>query len=173
MKRFFLVFLSIIIGFILQTTVFHFISFGGIVPNILLMITACCGFMRGKKEGMYVGIFCGFLIDLFYGGGFLGLYGLLYMLMGYMNGMFHRIFYPEDIKLPIFFVAITDLAYGLISYVFLFLLRTRFEFIGYLREVILPETVYTVLITLLCYRIILFFNNILETDERKSEAKFV
>lgn len=173
MKRVITEILLIVVCFLLQTTVFKSLAFGGIVPNICLMITSCFGFMRGKKEGIFVGFVCGLIIDIFFGGGILGLYAFIYMLMGYLNGMFHRIFYPEDIKLPIFFVGITDLCYGLISYIFLFLLRTRFDFVSYLRQIIFPEIVYTILFTLIFYRLILAINNALEAEERKSEAKFV
>lgn len=172
MKRKITLFFLIIICFVLQTTGFQYVSLGGVVPNILLIVTSCFGFMRGKKEGMYVGFFSGILIDIFYGGGMLGLYALIYMVMGYLNGFFHRIFYPEDIKLPIVFVAVSDGVYCIISYVLLFMLRTRMEFVSYLRKIILPEIVYTILLTLIIYRIILGINNILEKDEKEKEAKF-
>ncbi len=139
---------------------------------MLLIVTSCFGFMRGKKEGMYVGLFSGLLIDVFYGGGMLGLYALLYLVMGYLNGFFHRVFYPEDIKLPIVFVAVSDGVYCIISYVLLFLLRTKMEFFSYLKMIILPEIVYTVLLTLIIYRLILGINNLLEKDEKEKEAKF-
>lgn len=173
MKRALVEILLIVICFLLQTTVFKALAFGGIVPNICLMITSCFGFMKGKKEGIFVGFISGLIIDIYFSGGILGVYAFLYMLMGYLNGMFNRIFYPEDIKLPIFFVGITDLCYGLISYVFMFLLRTRFDFAAYLRQIIFPEIIYTVLFTLIFYRLILAVNNALLAEERKSEAKFV
>lgn len=173
MKRVFTILVLIILGFIAQSTVFKAISFGGIVPNIMLMITSCFGFMRGKTEGMYVGFFTGFTVDVFYGGGILGLYAFLYMLIGYTNGFFHRIFYPEDVKLPIFFIAVSDGLYCCLCYVFLFLLRTKMNFLSYLRYIILPEVIYTVLITLIFYRVILKINTRLEAGEKKKEAKFV
>lgn len=173
MKRIITIFILIMLSFIAQSTVFQVVSFGGIVPNIMLMITSCFGFMRGKREGMYVGFFTGIVVDVFYGGGMLGLYAFLYMIIGYTNGFFHRIFYPEDVKLPIFFIAISDGMYCGLSYVILFLLRTKMNFFSYLRHIILPEVIYTVLITLIFYRVVLKINTILEAEEKKKEAKFV
>jgi len=173
MKRKIIIILLVLIAFILQSTVFQTISVGGVVPNILLIITSCFGFMRGKKEGLFVGFFSGLLIDIFYGGGFLGVYAMIYMFMGYFNGSFHHVFYPEDIKLPILFIASSDFVYCIVSYVALFLLRGRLNVFGYLSQIIIPEVVYTVLVTLILYRPILFINKSLEDDEKKNEAKFV
>lgn len=172
MKRKIVVCLLIFICFLLQCTFFQAISLGGIVPNLLIVLTSAFGFMRGKKEGLYVGFFCGFLIDIFYSD-LVGIYALIYMLIGYGNGFFHRIFYPEDVKLPIIFIAISDFAYCIVSYVLLFLLRTRMAFFFYLVHIILPEVVYTVVITIVLYRIILWINRKLEADEKRSASKFV
>ena len=58
--------------------------------------------MRGRKTGMFVGLFSGILMDTFFGfGGLLGLYALIYMLIGYINGLFKRLFYDEDSKPPL------------------------------------------------------------------------
>lgn len=45
-------------------------------------LTVSFGFMRGKKEGMFVGFFCGLLIDIFYGS-MIGFYALIYMYMDF------------------------------------------------------------------------------------------
>ena len=60
-------FLMIIICFILQNTVFQALALASISPNLLVILTSSMGLMRGKKEGMLVGFFCGFLVDIFYG----------------------------------------------------------------------------------------------------------
>lgn len=173
MKRKLIIFFLVLIAFIMQSTVFQIISVGGVVPNILLILTSCFGFMRGKKEGLFVGFLSGLLIDVFYAGGVIGIYAMIYMIMGYLNGFFHHVFYPEDVKLPILFIASSDFIYCVISYMVLFLLRGRFNIWGYLSQIIIPEVVYTVLITLIIYRPVLFVNRLLEDSEKKSEAKFV
>ncbi len=172
MKRKIIVSLLIVISFLLQCTFFQSISLGGIVPNLLIVLTSSFGFMRGKKEGLLVGFFCGLLIDIFYSD-LLGIYSLLYMFIGYGNGFFHRIFYPEDVKLPIIFITISDFSYCIVSYVVLFLLRTRMAFFFYLTKIIVPEVIYTIVITVIFYRMILWINRKLEEDEKRSASKFV
>ena len=105
MKRLFVSVLLIISCFLLQTTVFQWLDFGGIVPNLLIILTASFGFMRGERTGLLFGFFCGLLIDIFFAS-VLGLNAMIYMYIGYANGKFHSIFYPEDIKLPLFLILI-------------------------------------------------------------------
>lgn len=90
-----------------------------------------------------------------------------------MNGKFSAIFYPEDIKLPIILILGSDCFYGLISYVILFLLRSRFDFGYYFAHIILPEIVYTIVVTIFLYPLILGINTALERGETGSGKKFV
>jgi len=162
----------ILFSFILQGTVFQSLSFAGISPNILIILTSSFGFMRGEKEGLIIGFLCGLLMDIFYGD-MLGFQALVLMYIGYINGKFCRIFYPEDIKLPIALIIVSDLSNGIIYYVLLFLLRGKFEFSYYFINVILPEAIYTIVVTILFYPIILKINTKLETREKRRAKKFV
>ena len=47
MKRNIIMVLTILISFVLQTTVFQFFNFGGIAPNLLIIVTASYGFYAG------------------------------------------------------------------------------------------------------------------------------
>ncbi|GFI47263.1 hypothetical protein IMSAGC019_02587 [Lachnospiraceae bacterium] len=164
--------LLIIVCFLFQTTVFQGLDFGGIVPNLMIILTASFGFMRGDKTGLAIGFFCGLIIDIFFGN-VLGLNAMIYMYIGYANGKFNRIFYPEDIKLPIGLILVSDLAYGFLYYITLFLMRGRFHIGYYFIHIIFPETVYTILITLFLYPLVLRVNKALEESERRSARKFV
>lgn len=148
----------ILLTFILQGTVCKSLSIASITPNLLLILTVSFGFMRGKKEGLFIGFFCGILVDIFYGNR-IGIYALLYMYIGFMNGFLYKVFYDEDVKVPMVLVAASDLAYGILVYVFGFLLRGRLDFFSYLNHVILPEMVYTVLLTVILYRVLYRLNH--------------
>ena len=172
MKRFTVSVLLIIMCFLLQTTVFQWIDFGGIVPNLMIILTASFGFMRGERTGLLFGFFCGLLVDIFFAN-VLGLNAMIYMYIGYTNGKFNRVFYPEDIKLPLFLILLSDFSYGFIYYFVLFLMRGRFHIGYYFIHIILPEMVYTILITLLLYPLILWLNKKIEDSEKRSARKFV
>lgn len=162
----------ILICFLLESTVFCHFSMAGIVPKLVIILTSSFGFMCGEEEGMLIGFFCGLLCDVFYGD-VLGFYALILTYIGYLNGKFSRIFYPEDIKLPIALIVVSDLSYGILCYILLFLLRGRFDFLFYFRTVILPEALYTIVVTVFLYPIILKINQMLEKREKRSGQKFV
>ena len=165
MKRNIILFFIILCGFVFQTTLFQALSFGGISPNILIIITVSYGFMYGKKCGMVTGFLCGLLMDVFYGD-VLGFYALVYLYIGAANGVFHSIFYQDDIKLPLVLILASDFVYSFTCYVLLYLLRSRFDIIFYLKHVILPEVVYTIFVTVIIYPCILLLNRTIDEIER-------
>lgn len=172
MRRKVTIFFIIVICFLLQSTVFQALSFASISPNLLIVVVSSFGFMRGRKEGMWIGLFCGLLLDIFFGDVF-GFYAIVYMVIGYINGMFRKIFYPDDIKLPMMLILGSDLVLGLIMYLLRFLPRKKVHFGYYLGHIIIPEMVYTLVITLGLYFILLKINQHLEKIEKRSAAKFV
>lgn len=172
MRRKVTIFFIIVICFLLQSTVFQALSFASISPNLLIVVVSSFGFMRGRKEGMWIGLFCGLLLDIFFGDVF-GFYTIVYMIIGYINGMFRKIFYPDDIKLPMMLILGSDLVLGLIMYLLRFLPRKKVHFGYYLGHIIIPEMVYTLVITLGLYFILLKINQHLEKIEKRSAAKFV
>ena len=162
----------ILVCFVLQCSVFVHLSLAGIMPNLMIILTSSFGFVRGEKEGLVIGFFCGLLTDVYFGS-FLGFYALLLMYIGFLNGKFSKIFYPEDIKLPLALIITGDLSYGMICYVLMFLLRGRLAFGYYFTRIILPEALYTTIVTLFLYPLLLKVNEKLEKWERKRAQKFV
>jgi rod shape-determining protein MreD len=171
MRRKIILFFIITISFLLQTTVFRSLALANIGPNLLIIVVSSFGFMRGNKEGLWIGFFCGLLIDIFFGF-YLGVYALLYMYIGYFNGMFQKRFYPDDIKLPMILIGSSDIVCNLAIYIVMFLTRNRTNFWYYLTSVILPEFVYTMVITIFLYFILLKINQNLEEHEKRRAIKF-
>lgn len=97
----------------------------------------------------------------------------LYLLIGYVNGMFRKVFYPDDIKLPMILILGSDFVLNLAIYLLRFLPRKKIHFGYYLFHIMIPEMVYTLVITIALYFIILKINRHLETIEKRSAAKFV
>ena len=172
MRRKITVFLIIAVCYLLQSTVFQALSFASISPNLMIVVVSAFGFMRGKKEGLWIGFFTGLLLDIFTGS-ILGFYALIYMYVGYFNGVFRKMFYPEDIKLPMLLIAVSDFSCSLIIYFLLFLFRGKFDILYYLLNIMIPELVYTMVVTIFLYFIILKINQKLETIEKRSAVKFV
>ena len=67
MKRKIVTGLIILICFLLESTIFHKLTFASISPNLMIIVVSSFGFMRGKKTGMAVGFASGLLVDLLWG----------------------------------------------------------------------------------------------------------
>ena len=159
--------LIIIIAFAVENSIFPFIPFLNVVPNLLLIITFTIAFSYGEMEGLLYGLLCGILYDLFYSGPF-GFYTIIFIWIGYLNGYFSKHYYDDYILLPALMCTINELVYNLYIFIFRFLINGRTDILLYLRNIILPETVITVVIALLIYRPILALNRVLKkADDRK------
>ncbi len=163
--------LMIALLFIVQTSIFSHLELAGVVPNLLLAFTALVGFMRGRKEGMLVGLFAGFILDSFSSQLF-GIYAFTFLFLGFLNGFLRKLFFGDDIKLPVLFVGFTDLVYGFVVYLVSFALRGRTDFKFYFMNIMLPEAVYTVLVSFVLYFILNWIVVRVDKEEKKGERRF-
>lgn len=160
----------LLITVFLQCAVFQIFQIASIKPNILLIVVVSLGLMRGRRSGLLIGFWGGLIMDIFFPFR-LGMQALIYMWLGYWAGSFYRIYYDDDIKTPMLLAALGDLMYGVYYYVLTFLLRGRINLFYYLSRIILPELVYTLLITILIYRLLYHLNKqMCKRDKRSIES---
>lgn len=164
-----IIILTAIVFTLIQTAVFPLFSFHAVYPNLLILLTSLTGFTAGKREGMYTGFVCGLCMD-FFGGAVLGFYALVFMYLGYMNGIIRRFIYEEDIIFPIILVTATDFAYNFIYFVLNFMLRNRLQFGYYFLHTVLPEILFTAILVLISYKQFLKIHKRLLQYEKGSEA---
>ena len=150
MKRALAYALLILGVFLVQNNVFAASPLVITVPNLLLILVFCFGFMRGSFEGMLIGFVCGLLTDLFFGST-IGLSALIFAVLGYGIGLLGRTYYTEYVSLPLLLCLLSDLVYLLGVYVFAILLAGGRGFIPYLTKIVLPEMLYTGLMAILLY----------------------
>lgn len=169
MRRVITLGILIIICFVLQSALFPFIEIADTSPNLLLILTVSFGLMRGRKEGMLVGFFCGFLYDLYFGFA-IGSFMIVYMLIGYCNGFFHRLYLVEDVLLPIIIITLDDFIFNFITYIIFFVMRNRLSFGLYMKDIILPEMIYTAVLTMIVFKFFVYVNKRLKRAEKGSEG---
>lgn len=168
MKRFLINVLLLVLAFTIQNCVIPLIPFLSASPNLLLILTFSFGFIYGTEAGMYYGLVAGILLDLFYSGPF-GFFTLLFVNVGYFNGICTKYYYEDYINLPLVMSLVNELIYNVYIYVFRFLIRNRLDIFYYVREIVIPETIFTVVTTLLIYRFFLFTNRRLEEMENRRD----
>ena len=158
--------ITLILSFLLQCCVVQGIAIGTIVPNILVILCVSMGILRGKRYGMYLGFCTGLLVDIFFGP-LPGFHALIYMYIGYFSGSAYLVCYDDDIKVPLLFTALFDLLYNIAVYTLRFLLRGRMGFALYLKRIMIPEMLYTVLVTIILYRVYYLINHRLMKNSRR------
>ena len=150
----------VFLSLLLQCSLMPAISIASVTPNLMIVLVVSFGLMRGKRSGMLLGFLCGFR-------------AFIYMFIGYLCGYCYRIFYDDDVKMPALLTAGADLAYGILVYGTQFLLRGRINFFFYLKRIILPEMIYTILLTLILYRLLLLLNRKLDQMDKRGVDSFV
>ncbi len=118
MKSKIVLFFTIIVCFLLQSTLLQKIAIGSITPNLLLILCVSMGLMRGRK------VVCGPAFQRTACGSVLWiciwiLCTDLYVCR-FFSGYAFRIYYDDDIKVPMALTAIMDLIYNLAVYGFSF-----------------------------------------------------
>lgn len=170
MKRYISMFFMIIVGFLLQTTLFPCLKLTNIMPNLLIILTAAGGFMYGRKFGLFAGFLCGLLLDLIYGD-IVGICIFIYVLIGYGNGMLNKLYFKEDLMIPLFAIALSDLAYGFLYYTCTFMMRGRLAVISYFVQIMIPEMLYTVIMGIFLYKFMHWLEEKMYPEEEVSLVK--
>lgn len=167
MKRYISIFLLNLICFVLQSTVFQKLQLANVAPNLLIIITAASGLMYGRKTGMFSGVLGGLFVDTMYNS-VIGIDILIYAFIGYVNGMANKLYFKEDYYIPLISIAVSDLAYGILYYICHFLLRGRLDMPYYLGHIMIPETIYTVIVGIVIYRFMRWLEEKLNPEEEVS-----
>lgn len=161
----------IIISYLIETTFGNVISLAGIIPNLVLIVVCMFALLRGKKAGLILGFFAGLLIDIFYGYfDVIGINALLYMYIGFINGIFNDIIYIKNYHIPVIAVGLSDLSYSLCYYFVTYMLRNKLNFGYYFGHIIVPEMVYTIFCTVIIFKFILWINSKIDDFEKRRET---
>ena len=93
----------------------------------------------------------------------------LYMIIGYVNGFFHKNYMIEDVMLPLIIIMLDDFVFNFIVYVVGFALYNKLDFSAYFYGIILPEMLATVLLTIIVYKIYVYINRKLKAKALRKE----
>lgn len=158
-------FLVIIIAYLLQTTIFQHLQLANVVPNLLLIVVVSYAYLRGRTSGLLIGFLCGMILDM-HGGTVVGLYAFILMSIGFVVGFCQKFYFTDSLLLPAILIVSSDFVYSIYYYVTEFLMRGRLHLGFYFLHVILPEMIYTGLIGIVLYRLIVSLEHFL-TRERE------
>ena len=167
-RRVLLTALTILILLLIQTSVVPFFPLSFLKPNLLLIFVVSAAFMRGKRSGIWIGFAAGIVLDLCSGHA-VGFQALVLMLIGYFNGFLCKVFFDEDLKVPVLLAAASDFAYGVLCFFFYAVTGGHYDFHRYLRLIILPEMVSSIIFTLILYKLFFWINQRLSAYELEEQ----
>lgn len=98
MRRWLLI-LSLVIAFYLDTTFFNIVNLYGIRPDVMLAVVVSLGVLVGPAPAGAIGLGLGLLADVFFNK-IVGLTALTYMLSGVFAGIFYNKFYADNLIIP-------------------------------------------------------------------------
>lgn len=140
----------ILLALFLQITVLNEIMLLGVKPDLLLMLVVFYAFLRGPREGGFLGFTAGLMADLAIGR-YIGLNALSYLAVGCLVGLLESKLYKES---SIIIVVLTGAASFLGQLVYYSLLAYSGIYVSPMTalSVMLSSSVYTALLVPLFYK---------------------
>lgn len=127
--------------FVLQTSILPLMAYHGITADLMLLLTVSFAFLRGAKQGAFMGFSVGLMQDLATGTYF-GVNTLARTLMGLLFGQFSDRVFKEQFFLPVLAsVAVTILNYFILA-LLMVLLGYRFNLESHMQQMLVPMLLY-------------------------------
>ena len=165
-----IILIEIIIAYILQTSVFSGLRLADVVPDIMMILTASLAYIFGQKAGTMTGFISGMIMDCTYGS-LIGLYALLYTVIGYIAGYANRVYDENDYTISYFVVGGAEFLFNLMYYVLFYFLKGDLDLGHFLVRYLFPRVIYTVLISIFMYRLLNMNNSLFYTLDKGVKKK--
>lgn len=144
--------LSIIINFILQSTLLPYFNIFGVVPNTALIMVVIISLAKGKYYGGVSGLIIGLLQDIMFSNA-IGINAFIFFFAGYLIGFIEDTFARDNIINPIIFTATTTIYYNIMYSLFIYFLGRSISFETVVKSVFSIEVIYNSVVSILIYKI--------------------
>ena len=98
--RFLIIIFELIICYVLQSSVCGNFTLNHTMPDLMMIIVVTVAYLKGSNAGILYGFCAGMILDLTYGT-HLGFGALLYLLAGFLAGLFHKFYRKDDNITPL------------------------------------------------------------------------
>ena len=150
--RFLIIIVELIVCYVLQSSVCGHFTLNHTMPDLMMVIVVAVAYIKGSNAGILYGFCAGMILDLTYGT-HLGFGALLYLFAGFLAGVFHKFYRKDDNITPLLLIAACIFLQLNIYYVTEFVIQGKAEYGFYLKNIMLPKMVYTVLIGSVLYKL--------------------
>jgi rod shape-determining protein MreD len=119
MKKVLILFLLSILFFVIDNVVMPFLAIKAIYPSLLLVFIICYSIINGSWEGLWLGVFCGLLQDIYFTSGF-GINALTNMIICVIAGVIGSNIFKEKSLIPIASCFALSLFKGILLFLILY-----------------------------------------------------
>ena len=148
--------LLLLLGAILQTSVFGRLTYVGAVPDLMICIVTCVAFFNGRYHGAITGIAAGALIETLASTGIV-LLPLFYMLFGYIAGHYARAVQPKRFIPYLFYLMFALLLRAGLTVLYACLTYRNIHLLQILLHAVLPEMLATAIAGVCLYLPLMLF----------------
>lgn len=134
--------LLLLLGAIVQTSVFGKLTYKGAIPDIMLCIVLCISYFNGRHHGAITGLAAGALIETIASTGIV-LLPLFYMLFGYMAGHYARAVQPKRFTPYLFYLMFALFLRAGLTVLYACLTYQSIHLVQILIHAVLPEMLAT------------------------------
>lgn len=149
----------IIANLILLGSVIPFFDFLIFVPNPALVSVVILSIFKGRYYGAFFGLFLGLFQDLLFGD-VIGIYALIYFIIGYSIDMIQIYLNKENTLIHILFTGIATIAYNFLYSIIIYFLARNITLLESLKRIISIEILYNCIIAIIIYKIFYKFFNV-------------
>lgn len=156
-----LVIVAFLIIYFLQANFFTWFTIAGVKPNLFIIYILFIGLFAGKKLGLILGIIFGLFIDIVIGRQ-IGISCVMFGIIGLLGEYLDKNFSKESRITIMLMIAGSTVIYELGCYIFnAITLDINVEIISFLK-ILLIETIYNLLISIVIYALIQKLGHALE-----------
>ncbi|MDQ4064770.1 MAG: rod shape-determining protein MreD [Actinomycetota bacterium] len=110
----------VLLALAVQSTLLSYATILGVIPQLVLVVICCVAFIEGEHVGLVAGFFGGLFQDLqLADGSIVGLYALVFTVIGYGVGLLREYTTPDSVWTPVIAIgvasALAELAYALLA----------------------------------------------------------
>jgi len=145
-----LVWVIILLNFILQGTLFYRFSIFGVFPNTAIVIIVCFSLFSNKNKGASYGFVIGILQDILYGQA-LGIYALIYMIIGYCIGLINRKVFKDNLIISFFITTVATIFYIIMNIASLYVLGLEVSYSDFINISSIIQILYNSIISIFAY----------------------
>ncbi|WP_051585768.1 rod shape-determining protein MreD [Caldanaerobius polysaccharolyticus] len=147
-----LIALLFILAFVIQSTLFRFIGIYGIKPDLMLILVISFALLDGGIEGAILGLFAGFLQDVFFSPG-IGMTMIPYFISGLFAGYYNNHVFREKTLTAFVFTLLYSLLFNLTMTLEILIVKHSISVIASIQNILI-STLFNCAITLFLYRYI-------------------